>query len=51
VKTVGAGGPGGMADALAQALKKRKEKVSRSGEYLLLPWFSCLIDVKRMVMC
>lgn len=28
----GAGGGGGMADALAAALQKRKEKVSRSGE-------------------
>lgn len=29
----GAGAGGGMADALAAALQKRKEKVSRSGEY------------------
>lgn len=28
----GVGGGGGMADALAAALQKRKEKVSRSGE-------------------
>lgn len=27
------GGGGGMADALAAALQKRKEKVSRSGEF------------------
>lgn len=31
----GAGGGGGMADALAAALQKRKEKVSRSGKFLL----------------
>lgn len=31
--TAGAGG-GGMADALAAALQKRKEKVSRSGKFL-----------------
>ena len=30
----GAGG-GGMADALAAALQKRKDKVSKSGEYFL----------------
>jgi Wiskott-Aldrich syndrome protein len=30
----GAGGGGGMADALAAALQKRKEKVSRSGKFL-----------------
>lgn len=31
------GGGGGMADALAAALQKRKEKVSRSGKYILPP--------------
>lgn len=30
------GAGGGMADALAAALQKRKEKVSRSGEYLVI---------------
>lgn len=29
----GGGGPGGMGDALAAALQKRKDKVSKSGEY------------------
>jgi hypothetical protein len=37
---------GGMADALAAALQKRKEKVSRSGEYLFFFQSSlCLVIV------
>lgn len=36
----GAGGGGGMADALAAALQKRKEKVSRSGEFICISSYS-----------
>jgi Wiskott-Aldrich syndrome protein len=37
------GGGGGMADALALALQKRKEKVSRSGEFTLFFCGSCYL--------
>ena len=47
------GGGGGMADALAAALQKRKEKVSRSGELtfqslcsMASPFF-CYLDLKH----
>lgn len=37
---VAPGGGGGMADALAAALQKRKEKVSRSGKFLFFQFLA-----------
>lgn len=36
---VAPGGGGGMADALAAALEKRKQKVSKSGKFIPLMFF------------
>lgn len=39
---------GGMADALAAALQKRKDKVSKSGKYLSFPqMFVCILRQSR----
>ena len=43
---VAPGGGGGMADALALALQKRKEKVAKSGKFSQ----SCYLWVRKMLM-
>ena len=39
-----------MADALALALQKRKEKVSKSGKYLDYPWLVKCESMSRMML-
>lgn len=44
------GGGGGMADALAAALQKRKERVRDSGKFLFSPVFSLVVVIEILIL-